>query len=93
MSKSCLRQPPVAILDFGFGILLAYTGIMKIELELEDDGRWIAEVREIPGALVYGSTRDEAIHRVEALILRILADRIENGEAAPELKNVFTVAA
>jgi predicted RNase H-like HicB family nuclease len=66
---------------------------MNVEVELEDDGRWIAEVPEIPGAMVYGATRDEAISRVEALILRILADRLDNGEAAPELEKVFTVAA
>ncbi len=51
-----------------------------IETEREDDGRWIAELREIPGALAYGETRDEAIARVRALGLRVLADRIEHGE-------------
>lgn len=66
---------------------------MNVEVEMEDDGRWIAEVPEVPGAMVYGATREEAILRVEALILRILADRLENGEAAPELEKVFTVAA
>jgi predicted RNase H-like HicB family nuclease len=70
-----------------------YVKRMNVEVELEDDGRWIAEVPEIPGAMVYGATRDEAISRVEALILRILADRLDNGEAAPELEKVFTVAA
>lgn len=66
---------------------------MKVEVEREEDGRWIAEVTEIPGALSYGSTRDEAVSRVEALILRVLADRLEQGEPAPELANVFIVAA
>lgn len=66
---------------------------MKVEVEREDDGRWIAEVIEIPGAVAYGTTREEAISRVEALILRVLADRLEHGEPAPELANVFTVAA
>lgn len=65
---------------------------MKVEVEREDDGRWIAEVIEIPGAMAYGTTREEAISRVEALILRVLADRLEHGEPAPELANV-TVAA
>ena len=64
-----------------------------VEVEMEDDGRWIAEVAGIPGALVYGVTKEKAISSVEALILRILADRLDNGEAAPELENVFTVAA
>jgi len=66
---------------------------MKVEVELEDDGRWIAEVAEIPGAMAYGTTKKEAIAKVEALILRVLADRLDQGEPAPELDKVFTVAA
>jgi predicted RNase H-like HicB family nuclease len=66
---------------------------MKIELEQKADGRWIAEVAGIPGALAYGETRDDAVARVEALTLRILADRLEQGEDAPELESVFTFAA
>ena len=49
----------------------------NIEFEIEEDGRWIAEISEIPGALAYGSTREEAKARVEALALRVIADRIE----------------
>ncbi len=49
----------------------------NIELELEDDGRWIAEIPEIPGVLAYGATREEARACVEALALRVIADRIE----------------
>jgi predicted RNase H-like HicB family nuclease len=52
---------------------------MRIELEKEEDGRFIAEVPGIPGALVYGATADEAIRKVESLVLRILADRIIAG--------------
>ncbi len=48
-----------------------------IETEQEIDGRWIAEVTDIPGALVYGSTTDEAIAKVQALALRVLAERLE----------------
>ena len=66
---------------------------MKVETEIEDDGRWIAEVPALPGAMAYGVSRAEAISKVEALVLRILADRVENGEDAPELEAVFTVAA
>lgn len=66
---------------------------MKVEVEREEDGRWIAEVVEIPGAMAYSATRDEAVSRVEALILRVLADQLENGEPTPELEKVFTVAA
>ena len=66
---------------------------MRVETEIEEDGRWIAEVPALPGAMAYGSSRAEAISKVEALVLRILADRVENGEDAPELESVFTVAA
>ena len=66
---------------------------MQIELEQEEDGRWIAEAPGIPGALAYGSTEAEAISRVEALVLRILADRLDLGEKPPELASLFTVAA
>ena len=52
-----------------------------IETEREEDGRWIAEVMEIPGAMVYGATPEEAIAKVQALALRVLAERLEYGEA------------
>lgn len=51
-----------------------------VETEQEADGRWIAEVAEIPGAMKYGATREQAIAQAEALALRVLADRIEHGE-------------
>ena len=66
---------------------------MRIELEQEDDGRWIAEVPDLPGVLVYGVSRDEAIAKVEALALRVIADRLEHGEAVPELSDLFAVTA
>lgn len=53
---------------------------LTIETEQEADGRWIAEVPQIPGAMVYGTTRAAAIRSVQALALRVLSDRIENGE-------------
>ncbi len=56
---------------------------MKIEIETEVDGRFIAEVASIPGAMVYGKTAEEAISKVEALVLRILADRIDSGVDSP----------
>jgi len=62
---------------------------MKIEIEKEEDGRWIAEVNDLPGVLVYGKTRQEAIAKVEALALRVIADRIVNRETAPELNQHF----
>ena len=57
------------------------TTTFTIETELEEDGRWIAEVMEIPGAMVYGATTEEAIVKVQALALRVLAERLEYGEA------------
>ncbi len=54
---------------------------LTIETEREEDGRWIAEVPEIPGLLVYGQTQDEAMSRAEVLALRVLAERLEAGEA------------
>ncbi len=56
----------------------------KIEVEREEDGRWIAEVPDLPGVMTYGRTRDDAVARVQALALRVLAERLERGEAAPE---------
>ena len=54
-----------------------------IEIEHEDDGRWIAEVTDLPGAMAYGATRHEAISRAEALALRVLVERLEHGEPLP----------
>jgi predicted RNase H-like HicB family nuclease len=58
-----------------------------IEVEQEEDGRWIAEVIGLPGVLVYGLTREEAVAKVQALALRVLADRLEHGEAPSEPMN------
>ncbi len=66
---------------------------LTIELEQEDDGRWIAEVLDLPGVLAYGQTRDEAVTRVQALAFRVLADRLEHGEVEPELMSVSFLAA
>jgi len=57
---------------------------LQIEVEREDDGRWIAEVEDLAGVLVYGETRDDAIKKVKALALRVIADRLENGESLPQ---------
>ena len=64
----------------------------SIEAEQEDDGRWIAEVPALPGVMAYGVSRDEALARVKALVLRVLADRLENGEVVPEAADLFSVA-
>jgi predicted RNase H-like HicB family nuclease len=65
---------------------------LTIEVEQEHDGRWLAEVPAIPGVLAYGQTRVEAIERVQALSLRVLADRLEHGETIPQMTGVFAVA-
>ena len=66
---------------------------MKIEIEREEDGRWITEIPELPGVMVYANSRNEAISKAEVLALRVLADRLEHGEEIPELKEVFAVSA
>ena len=66
---------------------------MTIETELEADGRWLAEVVEIAGALAYGSTRQIAIAHAQALALRTMAERLEHGEEVPDLAGVFSIAA
>ena len=63
-----------------------------IEIEREADGRWIAEIAALHGVLAYGATREEAIARAKALALRVLAERLEHGEAAGELDGLFEAA-
>jgi len=64
---------------------------LTIEVEQEEDGRWLAEVPELPGVLTYGQTRQEAIGRAQALSLRVLADRLDHGEPVPQMSSVFAV--
>ena len=66
---------------------------MNVEIEREEDDRWIAEVPDLPGVMAYGQTREDAISRVQALALRVLADRLDHGETIPELAQVFAVPA
>ncbi len=66
---------------------------MNIEIEREEDGRWIAEVPDLPGVMAYGQSKKEAISKVKALALRVLADRLEHGEETPEFHGVFGVSA
>ncbi len=65
---------------------------LTIEIEQEEDGRWLAEVPELPGVLTYGQTRQEAIERAQVLSLRVLADRLDHGESIPLIDSVFAVA-
>lgn len=54
--------------------------VFQMELEREEDGRWLAEIPDLPGTMAYGGTEQEALSRVQALALRVIADRIEHGE-------------
>jgi predicted RNase H-like HicB family nuclease len=64
-----------------------------IEIEREDDGRWLAEVPALAGVMTYGKDRDEAVARVQALALRVIAERLEHREAPAEFLNVTFRAA
>ena len=64
-----------------------------IEIEQEQDQRWIAEVLELPGVMAYAGSPDDAKARVQALALRVLADRLEHGEFIPEVLNITFDAA
>ena len=54
-----------------------------VEIEREDDGRWLAALVELPGVLAYGDTKQAALSRVQALALRVIAERLEHGEKTP----------
>ncbi len=66
---------------------------LTIETEQEADSRWIAEVPELPGVMAYGASLGEAMVKVQALALRTLADRLEHGEAGPDLTSISFQAA
>ena len=65
----------------------------RVEIEREEDGRWIGEVLDLPGVLAYGSTSEEAQAEVQALTHRVVADRLEHGEAGPDLVSISFAAA
>ena len=65
----------------------------NIEYEREDDGRWLAEVPQLPGVMAYGATREEAMAKAEVLALRVLAERLEHGESKPEPINISIATA
>ena len=72
------RIPPLVLLEIGDRMNFT------IESELEEDGRWLAEVPELPGVLSYGTTREEAMSHAHVLALRVIAERLEHGEASPQ---------
>ena len=66
---------------------------LKVETEQEEDGRWIAEVLDLPGVMAYGAGASEARALAQALALRVVADRLEHGEAGPDLLDISFIAA
>ena len=66
---------------------------LLVEMEQESDGRWIAEIPELPGVMAYGESSADALSKVQALALRVLADRLEHGEASPDLLSISFKAA
>lgn len=64
-----------------------------IEIEQESDGRWIGEVPELPGTLVYATTREEAMAKAKTLAIHVLADQLEHGETTADLDNISFAAA
>jgi len=65
----------------------------SVECEREEDGRWLAEVPQLPGVLAYGATADEAMARTEVLALRVIAERLEHGEARAHSIRISVAAA
>ena len=94
---ACRRETPVSFIVWGDGPgapsdrRVLVEGI--VDLAFEEDGRWIAEVPALPGVLAYGRTEEEAKARVQALALRVVADRLEHGEEGPELLSITFAAA
>ena len=66
---------------------------LVLEVEQEIDGRWLAEIADLPGVMAYGQTPDEAKSKAQALALRVIADRLENGEESPDLQTISFAAA
>ncbi len=65
---------------------------LSIESEQEEDGRWVAEVPQLPGVLAYGADREEALAKAQVLALRVLADRLEHGERSAETISISVAA-
>lgn len=83
---------PIMSHQFASVAVLEENRMLRIETEQETDGRWMAEIPALPGVLAYGETQHHAIAKVEALALRVLADRLENGEEIPSLHRLFGAA-
>lgn len=86
------RVGSIRLLDSWSGWYSTYV-VFSIEIEREDDGRWLAEVPALAGVMCYGADRDEAVARVQALALRVIAERLEHRETPAEFLNVTFQAA
>jgi predicted RNase H-like HicB family nuclease len=86
------RVGSIRLLDSRHGWYSTYV-VFSIEIEREDDGRWLAEVPALAGVMCYGADRDEAVARVQALALRVIAERLEHRETPAEFLNVTFQAA
>src|SRR6202048_137865 len=86
------RVSSIRLLDSLPGWYSVYV-VFSIEIEREDDGRWLAEVPALGGVMCYGADRDEAVARVQALALRVIAERLEHRETPAEFLNVTFQAA
>ncbi len=64
---------------------------LNIDIDREEDGRWIAEIHDLPGVMVHGQTREEAVAKVQSLALRVIADRLVHGEPIPQMPELFSV--
>ncbi|MGI8745492.1 MAG: type II toxin-antitoxin system HicB family antitoxin [Bryobacteraceae bacterium] len=65
---------------------------LRIEIDVEDDGRFLASVPELPGVMAYGDTNEIAIRRAKGIALQILADMVESGDQLPESLSALFVA-
>jgi predicted RNase H-like HicB family nuclease len=66
---------------------------LTIDIEREEEGRWIAEIPALPGTQCYGATRAEAMAHVQALVLRVLAERLDHAEAPADALTISFLAA
>jgi predicted RNase H-like HicB family nuclease len=89
---AAVRSGPALVVYLWSGrhrLLIAF----KVEIEQEDDGRWLAEVVDLPGVLAYGDTQQAALAKVQALALRVIAEQLDHGETAPDLLSISFNAA
>ena len=92
IAQNCWRAGSKPLLDCWPGCYSTDV-TFSVELERESDGRWLAEIPDLSGVMCYGADRDEAVARVQALALRVIAERLEHREAPAEFLNVAFRAA